>query len=57
MQGTGLAFLHAEPDVKGPTLVGDAVHIECEVSELRAASNQGLVRGTNKPRPLAATPS
>lgn len=48
MQGTGLAFLHAELDVKGPTLVGDTIHIECEVSELRAASkgHRGLVRCT-----------
>jgi acyl dehydratase len=49
MQGTGLAFLHAELDIKGPTLVGDTIHIECEVSELRPASsgNRGLVRCSN----------
>jgi acyl dehydratase len=48
MQGTGLAFLHTEIDVKGPTLVGDTIHLECEVSELRPASTgrRGLVRCT-----------
>ncbi len=52
MQGTGLAFLHAELDVKGPTLVGDTIHLECEVSELRPASkgHRGLVRCTNHVR-------
>ena len=49
MQGTGLAFLHAELDVKAPTLVGDTIHLECEVRELRATSkpDRGLVRTTN----------
>ena len=48
MQGTGLAFLHAELNVKGPTLVDDTIHLECEVSELRTASSghRGLVRCT-----------
>jgi acyl dehydratase len=48
MQGTGLAFLHAELNVKGPTLVDDTIHVECEVSELRQASSghRGLVRCT-----------
>jgi acyl dehydratase len=49
MQGTGLAFLHAELDVKAPTHVGDTIHLECEVSELRptSKSDRGLVRTTN----------
>jgi acyl dehydratase len=50
MQGTGLAFLHAELDVKHPTFVGDTIHLECEVSELRPASTgrRGLVRCINR---------
>jgi len=49
MQGTGLAFLHTEIDIKRPTFVGDTIHLECEVTELRAASSghRGLVRCTN----------
>jgi acyl dehydratase len=49
MQGTGLAFLHAELDVKGPTCVGDTIHLECEVTELRptSKSDRGLVRTAN----------
>src|SRR5690348_13061205 len=31
MQDTGLAFLNAQLDVKAPTLVGDTIHVECEV--------------------------
>ena len=50
MQGTGLAFLNATLDVKGPTFVGDTIHVECTVSEVRAASkgNRGLVRSENQ---------
>jgi acyl dehydratase len=49
MQGTGLAFLTAQVDVKAPTCVGDTIHLECEVSELRptSKSDRGLVRTTN----------
>src|SRR5262249_53047290 len=49
MQGSGLAFLHTEIDIKAPTLVGDTIHVQGEVSELRAASagHRGLVRCTN----------
>jgi acyl dehydratase len=32
IQSTGLAFLHAELDVKAPTRVGDTVHVDCEVT-------------------------
>src|SRR5918994_1243409 len=35
MQDTGLAFLNAILDVKAPTLVGDTLHVECEVLEAR----------------------
>ena len=48
-QGTGLAFLNAEIDVKGPVLAGDTVHVQIEVTEVRAASKhgRGLVRTRN----------
>ena len=50
IQGTGLAFLNATLDVKGPTFVGDTIHVECKVRELRATSkgNRGLVRTENQ---------
>lgn len=50
MQDTGLAFLNCTLDVKGPTLVGDTIHVECEVIEQRLASkgDRGLVRFANK---------
>ena len=50
IQGTGLAFLNATLDVKGPTFVGDTIHVECKVSELRATSkgSRGLVRTENQ---------
>ena len=50
MQDTGLAFLNATLDVKGPTVVGDTLHVECEVIEHRPASKgeRGLVRFANK---------
>jgi acyl dehydratase len=50
MQDTGLAFLNATLDVKGPTLVGDTIHVEAEVTEHRPTSkgDRGLVRFANK---------
>jgi acyl dehydratase len=50
MQDTGLAFLNATLDVKAPTLVGDTIHVECEVIEHRLASRgeRGLVRFANR---------
>ena len=50
MQDTGLAFLNATLDVKGPTVVGDTIHVECEVTEHRLASkgDRGLVRFSNR---------
>jgi len=49
IQGTGLAFLGMELDIKGPTFAGDTIHVEIEVTEQRAASkgNRGLVRTRN----------
>jgi len=50
MQDTGLAFLNATLDVKGPTRVGDTIHVEAEVTEHRLATkgDRGLVRFANK---------
>ena len=50
MQDTGLAFLNCTLDVKAPTVVGDTIHVECEVVEHRLTSkgDRGLVRFANK---------
>jgi len=50
MQDTGLAFLNATLDVKRSTLVGDTIHVVCEVIEYRLTSkgDRGLVRFANK---------
>src|SRR5207237_1562984 len=50
MQDTGLAFLNATLDVKAPTLIGDTIHVEGEVTELRLASrgDRGLARFANR---------
>ena len=50
MQDTGLAFLNAELDIKGPTRVGDTIHVEVEVTVARLTSkgDRGLVRTANK---------
>ena len=50
MQDTGLAFLNATLDVKGPTLIGDTNHVEAEVTEARLTSkgDRGLVRFANR---------
>src|SRR5687767_6048776 len=50
MQDTGLAFLNATVDVKGPTVVGDTIHVESEVTEARLTSkgDRGLVRFANR---------
>ncbi len=50
MQDTGLAFLNATLDIKGPTRVGDTIHVESEVTEHRLTSkgDRGLVRFANK---------
>lgn len=46
MQAVGLAFLEATLTMKGPTRVGDTIHVECEVMERRDTSKLGraLVR-------------
>ncbi|MBV1896383.1 MAG: MaoC family dehydratase N-terminal domain-containing protein [Rhodobacteraceae bacterium] len=50
MEGTGLAFLHADFSVKGPTHVGDTIHVEAEIIEMRPTSKpgRGLVRSRNR---------
>lgn len=50
MQDTGLAFLNATLDIKGPTVVGDTIHVEAQVTEHRLTSkgDRGLVRFANK---------
>jgi len=50
MQDTGLAFLNCMLDVKAPTVVGDTIHVECEVIEHRLTSkgDRGLVRFANQ---------
>jgi acyl dehydratase len=50
MQHTGFAFLNMELDVKGPSFVGDTIHVECEVTESRRSASRpsrGLVRTSN----------
>src|SRR5689334_19872134 len=49
MQDTGVAFLNATVDIKGPTYVDDTIHVECEVLEHRLTSkgDRGLVRFAN----------
>lgn len=50
MQFTGQAFLHTELDHKAPVVVGDTIHVECEIIENRRTSkgNRGLVRSLNR---------
>jgi len=50
MQDTGLAFLGATLAVKAPTVVGDTIHVEVEVTEARLTSkgDRGLVRFANQ---------
>jgi acyl dehydratase len=49
IQGTGLAFLGMELEVKAPTFAGDTIRVEIDVIEQRAASKggRGLVRTRN----------
>lgn len=51
LQGVGVAFLHTELDIKGPTFAGDTLHVEVEVIESRASKGKpgmGLVRTRNQ---------
>jgi acyl dehydratase len=51
MQGVGFAFLGMSLEIKGPTFVGDTIHVECEVIECRESKGRpgmGLVRTRNQ---------
>ena len=50
MQDTGLAFLNATIDIKAPTVIGDTIYVEAEVTEARLTSkgDRGLVRFANR---------
>ncbi|MFO1189809.1 MAG: MaoC family dehydratase N-terminal domain-containing protein [Alphaproteobacteria bacterium] len=45
-EGSGLVFLNMELDIKAPCFVGDTIHGEVEVTELRqtSKSDRGLMR-------------
>lgn len=49
IQGTGLAFLGMQLDIKAPTFAGDTIHVDIEVIESRETSKggSGLVRTRN----------
>jgi len=49
-QAAGMAFLGMTLDIKGPTVVGDTLRVECEVIECRETSkpDRGLVRTRNR---------
>jgi acyl dehydratase len=44
IQGTGLAFLHMELDIKRPTVAGDTIRCEIEVTEVLPSSKGGRGR-------------
>ncbi|MGQ0700283.1 MAG: FAS1-like dehydratase domain-containing protein [Panacagrimonas sp.] len=50
IQNVGLAFLGMTLDVRGPTCVGDTLHVEVRVDEMRltAKGDRGLVRTENR---------
>lgn len=50
LQKTGIAFLNMTMDIKGAVCVGDTIHVEMEVIELKATSDgkRGLVRTRNR---------
>jgi acyl dehydratase len=49
LHGTGLAFLGASVDIKGPVFVGDTLHVVVEVLEARATKrgDRGVVTTRN----------
>jgi acyl dehydratase len=49
IHGTGMAFLRADLDVKGPTFVGDTITVVVEVTESRSARSgaRGVVTTRN----------
>ena len=49
IQGTGLAFLGMDLEIKNPSLAGDTIEVGIEVTELRPTSKGGraIVRTRN----------
>lgn len=49
LQKTGIAFLNMTMDIKGAVCIGDTIHVELEVIELKPSSKggRGLVRTRN----------
>ena len=49
IDGSGLAFLHTDMDIKTGTFVGDTIYVKCEVVEARVTTktDRGLVRTSN----------
>ncbi len=49
LQKTGIAFLNMNMDIKGAVCIGDTIHVELEVIELKPSSTggRGLVRTRN----------
>lgn len=41
IQGTGMAFLGMDLDIKKPTFAGDTVHVEIEITDVRETSKPG----------------
>ena len=50
IQGTGIALLSLEIEIKGPTFAGDTIHVECEILEARGTSkpDRGIVKTLNR---------
>tara|TARA_B110000503_G_C7110616_1_gene397916 strand:- start:68 stop:544 length:477 start_codon:yes stop_codon:yes gene_type:complete len=50
IQHTGLAFLESNMSIKGPVFVGDTLHVQVEVIELKPISNpkRALIRTRNQ---------
>lgn len=46
----GFAFLHSDVDMKGPTFLGDTIHVQSSVVELRPTTkpDRGLCRTRNE---------
>ena len=49
IQGTGIAFLGMDLELKNPTLAGDTIHVDIEITEVRPTSKGGraIVRTRN----------
>ena len=58
IDGSGLAFLHTDMDIKSGTFVGDTIYVNCEVVEARLTSkaDRGLVRTSNTVSNAAGVP-